>query len=212
MAGRGMRPKSHTNHCRVLDFAGNVDRHGPITAVQPPSVRAGNGEAPVKMCPECSEVLHLSVKACPECGHEFESEPAGQTETKLHDADIMGMDNDRMPVSTWKWREHTSRNSGKEMVRVTYYPKSLSGEPITEYFPITHTGFAGQNAVMKMADIAKQAGIQLPSTQIAMEDVANTMNRGTPPDEVHYRRDGKFYRVTHRRWNHAETSDAADSR
>jgi DNA repair protein RadD len=35
MAGRGMRPKSHTDHCLVLDFAGVVETHGPITAVQP---------------------------------------------------------------------------------------------------------------------------------------------------------------------------------
>jgi len=211
MAGRGMRPKSHADHCRVLDFAGNIDRHGPITAVQPPAPRSGEGEAPIKVCPECHEIVHLSAKQCPDCGYEFQSDPK-KCETRLHDSDIMGLDNDRMSVSAWQWREHISKSSGKEMVKVTYYPKSLSGEPITEYFPITHTGFAGQNAVMKMADIAKQAGIQLPSTQIAMEDVANTMNQGNPPDEVNYRRDGKFYRVTHRRWNHAETSDAADSR
>ena len=36
MAGRGMRVKSHTDHCLVLDFAGVVATHGPITAVQPP--------------------------------------------------------------------------------------------------------------------------------------------------------------------------------
>jgi superfamily II DNA or RNA helicase len=36
MAGRGMRVKSHTDHCLVLDFAGVVETHGPITAVQPP--------------------------------------------------------------------------------------------------------------------------------------------------------------------------------
>jgi DNA repair protein RadD len=31
MAGRGMRVKSHTDHCLVLDFAGVVEAHGPIT-------------------------------------------------------------------------------------------------------------------------------------------------------------------------------------
>jgi DNA repair protein RadD len=34
MAGRGMRVKSHTDHCLVLDFAGVVASHGPITNVQ----------------------------------------------------------------------------------------------------------------------------------------------------------------------------------
>src|SRR5690606_25397124 len=42
MAGRGMRLKPHTDHCLVLDFAGNVERHGPIVNVEPPKP-AGKG-------------------------------------------------------------------------------------------------------------------------------------------------------------------------
>lgn len=68
MAGRGLRPKSHTDHCLVLDFAGVVSTHGPITAVQPPK-RTGSGEkegeAPVKVCENCDELVHLSAKVCP---------------------------------------------------------------------------------------------------------------------------------------------------
>ena len=56
MAGRGMRIKSHTDHCLVLDFAGCVAAHGPVTAVVPPK-KAGEkgGTAPVKACEECGE-------------------------------------------------------------------------------------------------------------------------------------------------------------
>lgn len=208
MAGRGMRPKSHTDHCRVLDFAGNVDRHGPITAVQP-LVAKGNGEAPIKVCPECDEVVHLSAKHCPECGHEFVFEDKPEP-VKLHDADIMGLDNNRMEVAEWQWHAHVSRSSGKEMVRVTYYPESLSGEPITEYFPITHTGYAGQMAVTRIAEIACHAGIQLPSTQLEMSEVAEILNQGRAPVEIHYKRDGKFYRVINRSWQHAETYDTTN--
>lgn len=207
MAGRGMRPKSHTDHCRVLDFAGNVDRHGPITAIQPPAARSGENEAPIKICPECHEIVHLSAKACPECDHEFESEPKDKQSTKLYNSDIMGLDNDRMVVDDWAWREHVSKSSGKEMIKVTYYPESYSGDPITEYFPITHAGFAGQNAVIRVADIAKQAGVTLPSTQSDMQDIADVLNDGNAPSEIHYKRDGKFYRVTHRSWEYATTSN-----
>ena len=66
MAGRGMRIKSHTDHCLVLDFAGNVRTHGPITAVTPPGKKgSGNGEAPVKVCENCQEFVHLSVMILP---------------------------------------------------------------------------------------------------------------------------------------------------
>jgi DNA repair protein RadD len=83
MAGRGMRPKSHTDHCMVLDFAGVVQTHGPITAVNPkkPSGK-GEGEAPVKVCEACKELNHISAKECIACGEPFpEPKPAKQNST-----------------------------------------------------------------------------------------------------------------------------------
>ncbi|MEG2189025.1 MAG: DEAD/DEAH box helicase, partial [Christensenella sp.] len=66
MAGRGMRIAPGKEDCLVLDFAGNVKRHGPVTDVQPPKHKgAGTGEAPVKICDECAELVHASVKVCP---------------------------------------------------------------------------------------------------------------------------------------------------
>ena len=45
MAGRGTRLAPGKTDCLVLDFAGNVARHGPIDAVSPREPGAGNGEA-----------------------------------------------------------------------------------------------------------------------------------------------------------------------
>ena len=68
-AGRGMRPKEHVSDCLLLDFAGNVRRHGPITDVIPPKRKGDKkGEAPVKLCEQCQELVHLSAKVCPACG------------------------------------------------------------------------------------------------------------------------------------------------
>ena len=46
MAGRGMRPAEGKTDCLVLDFAGNVQRHGPITDVNPR--RESNGKPVTK--------------------------------------------------------------------------------------------------------------------------------------------------------------------
>ncbi len=51
MVGRGLRLSPGKQDCLVLDFAGNVRKHGPIDAVTPSVPRAGAGEAPVKTCP-----------------------------------------------------------------------------------------------------------------------------------------------------------------
>jgi DNA repair protein RadD len=118
MAGRGLRLKSHTDHCLVLDFAGVVSRHGPIVAVEPPKKGGeGDGDAPIKVCDQCGEICHAAVKNCTNCGAPF-PEPE-RPPLKLHNDDIMGLAGQEMAVSDWTWRVHVSRTSGKEMLKVT---------------------------------------------------------------------------------------------
>ena len=71
MAGRGTRLAPGKADCLVLDFAGNVARHGPIDAVKPKRPGSGEGEAPVKVCPDCQSILATAVRVCPDCGHAF---------------------------------------------------------------------------------------------------------------------------------------------
>ena len=199
MAGRGMRVKSHTDHCLVLDFAGVVSTHGPITAVQPPKKGGdGNGEAPVKVCDECGELCAISAAVCPACGTAF---PAPELKKlKLHDDDIMGLDGTDLDVTSWAWRKHISKASGKEMLAVTYYG-GLSDPAITEYLAVTHEGYAGQMALQKLVDIAEQAQIERGGLNVqSLEEMAQNMNQSQPPIHIEFKRDGKFFRVMRRRW------------
>lgn len=206
MAGRGLRPKSHTDHCLVLDFAGAVETHGPITNVQPPKKKGGdgNGEAPIKICDHCHEIVHASVKVCPSCNEPFpevEKEPL-----KLHDVDIMGVSGTDMAVTSWRWAKHISKASQKEMLKITYYG-ALSEPPVTEYLCIMHEGYAGQKAMLLLKIIANKSGVN----QIVydkkynvyvdeMSDIAKIMNDAIPPSEIEYKKEGKYYRVVDRRW------------
>lgn len=200
MAGRGMRPKSHTDHCMVLDFAGVVSTHGPLTAVQPPKKPkpVEEGEKPVKACPECHELVHPRVEICPCCGFQF---PIAQKKLKLHNDDIMGLDGTEMEVKDWRWRKHISRTSGKEMLAVSYYG-GISDPPITEYFPVTHEGYAGQKALRNVVAMSRTAGVNLVdlSPNIELDDVADVLNTGVAPHIIEYKKDGKFFRVMKRSW------------
>ena len=81
MAGRGTRLAPGKENCLVLDFAGNVARHGPIDAVNPiveARLRASQAApqpaedpAPSKLCPNCDSVVATAARECPDCGHEF---------------------------------------------------------------------------------------------------------------------------------------------
>jgi DNA repair protein RadD len=198
MAGRGMRVKSHTDHCLVLDFAGVVATHGPITAINPNKPKGeGNGEAPVKVCDNCGELVHISAKICPACGAAF-PEPERE-KLKLRDDDIMGLDATEMALTDWNWRKHTSRSSGKDMLAVSYYG-GLSDPSVVEYFPVTHEGYAGEKALNAVVSIAEKAGTIFTGAN-TLEEWADRLNAGACPGVIRYRRDGKYYRVTRRSWD-----------
>lgn len=199
MAGRGLRPKSHTDHCLVLDFAGNVETHGPITNVREPK-KAGEkpGEAPMKVCPECQELVAISARSCPACGYAFP--PPEEKVWKLSDADIMRDEpsGKTMDVTSWKFSPHTSSTSGKDMIKITYYG-ALSDKPIHEYMAIFHEGYAGEKAARTLTSICNNAGIERDSEDWrAWCDYATT--NGTPPASIAYTIDGKFAKVTKRIW------------
>jgi DNA repair protein RadD len=71
--GRGTRKAEGKSECLILDFAENVRRHGPVDAVevQIDDRERKKGEAPVKTCPSCREIVMLAAKECPCCGHVF---------------------------------------------------------------------------------------------------------------------------------------------
>lgn len=205
MAGRGMRLKSHTDHCLVLDFAGNVRRHGPITDVAPPKHRgAGTGDAPVKVCEQCAELVHTSVKVCPACGYIFP--PAEKEPLVLHGDDIMGGPED-MNVSGWNWYVKRSRAKQINMLCVDYYNAVLTGDKVTEYITILHDGYARYKAEITMraiiegcgADISLVSGID----ENYLEQIAEVLNHAGAPETVTIKKDGRYYRVLARHWQRA---------
>jgi DNA repair protein RadD len=196
MAGRGMRPKSHTDHCLVLDFAGVVSTHGPITNVQPPKkAGSGDGKAPVKVCDVCHELCAISALKCPACDNPFP--PPVKKELVLHMDDIMGIQGLELEVTSWSWRKHLGRTSGKEMLAVTYYG-GLSDPPVTEYLPVLHDGYAGQKAAQTFVTIARQAGVEKHAQ--GLDEAVASMKGSCPPTLVEYKKDGKFFRVIRREW------------
>lgn len=196
--GRGLRINQDKEDCIVLDFAGNISEHGPITDVRPPKKKGEKkGEAPVKVCEHCHEIVHLSVKVCPACGKEFP--PPVKEKVRLHEDDIMGLNRvSRLNVKSWKWRRYTSQRTGKTMLKVTYYG-SLSAVPVNQYFTIYHDGKAGDTARMKLCELLKKAGIGFDVLSNASKeyasDVAALCNTGHPPVYVEYEKNGKFFNV-----------------
>lgn len=200
MAGRGMRKKSHTDHCMVLDFANLVATHGPITAVNPPKKKKGGGSAPTRTCPECQEILPASASVCDCCGYVFEKPEKSAIAVSLSDDDIMGQDRKAgsINVSRWLWRPHTSRTSGNEVLHARIYEQGVDGFSIEVYFAILNSGVGGEKARWELNKIYRKAmdqDFRFMDFE-SMGEISRHLNKIPPPKKVTYKRDGRFFRVT----------------
>lgn len=71
MVGRSTRlsPATGKTNALVLDYGGNILRHGPLDMITVKESNAGGtGDAPAKKCPQCSALIHAAYGKCPECG------------------------------------------------------------------------------------------------------------------------------------------------
>ena len=149
MVGRGFRLHPGKDDCLVLDFGGNVLRHGPVDDLQIKEPGEGDGDAPAKECPECHAVIHAAYARCPECGHEFPPPQREQHETSASTAGVLSgqVEDTEYRVSDVYFSVHTKRGAEPG------YPRSMRVEYrtglssyISEWVCFEHTGFARSKA------------------------------------------------------------------
>lgn len=204
--GRGFRVKSHTDHCLILDFAGVIATHGPITALKIPT-KAGEGDGipPSKSCSECGEIVATAVRICPACGHPF-PEPKKE-ELALRNDDIMGREPSDMEVESWAWGVQRSRKTDLPMIVVTYYGK-IGTSPIKEFLCLWHEGFAQAKAQARLRELAK--GCHVPWEELQGDDATQRMERAYPPRLVKYKMEGKYPRIVGQEWAIDESEEVED--
>jgi DNA repair protein RadD len=212
---RGMRISPGKEDCLVLDFCNNVRTHGPVTNINPPPApgkRKSTTEKPMKACPECYELLFISVMQCNCCGYQF---PKTEKKYKVNDdLCIMGKNEDTpvrvsMNVTSWSWAVHTSKKTGKDMLKVTYRG-SMIDPKIEEYIFSHHEGVAEIKSRQKLQDIVARAGGDLSVlNRFLCEDIEELARYLKvwikKPEVIEYERNGRFFDVKNRRWS--ETKD-----
>jgi DNA repair protein RadD len=142
MVGRGTRLAPGKENCLVLDFAGNVRRHGPIDLVRPKRPgEGGGGDAPTKVCPECDSIIALSATECPDCGYVF---PAREVKIAPTAATlpVLSPKVQWLPVHGVSYSRH-DKLGGLPSLKVTY---SCGLKYYSEWVCIEHQGYARQKA------------------------------------------------------------------
>ena len=150
MVGRGFRLCKGKENCLVLDFGGNVMRHGPVDAIRVREPGSnGNGEAPAKECPNCRSVIAAGYSVCPDCGYEFEQRERASHEAKASTASILSeeMTLCEYPVEYIVYSVHTKRDAEPghpKTMRVEYEIGWQHHQ--SEWICFEHTGWARKKA------------------------------------------------------------------
>ncbi len=149
MTGRGFRPHPSKTDCLVLDFAGNVMRHGPVDAITVGDRPKGDGgEAPIKECPECAALIHTGYTTCPQCGYVFPKTEA-KHEAQASNAAILSSDvqpvDEELSVTEVRYSVHHKRGAPEDhpkTLRVEYLFGHIYQDRVSEFVCPEHTGWA----------------------------------------------------------------------
>lgn len=150
MVGRGFRLFPEKVNCLVLDFGGNVMRHGPVDAICIQAPPTGTGQAPAKTCPECHSVIAAGYATCPVCRYQFPPPERQKHDAHATEAGILSgqVTDSRFEVLDVFYSVHTKRgaeaNAPKTM-RVDYQLGLNHWQ--SEFICLEHDGYARQKAL-----------------------------------------------------------------
>jgi DNA repair protein RadD len=150
MVGRGFRLHPGKENCLVLDFGGNVLRHGPVDQVTVSAARNGKGPAPVKECPECQSLIATGYARCPDCGQAFPPRQPRRCAAQASGAPILSEERTitRHAVQKVFYSIHTKRGASPhapKTLRVDY--RLALNKYQSEWICLEHRGYPRQKAI-----------------------------------------------------------------
>ena len=191
--GRGLRisPTTGKTDCLVLDYGGNVERHGPIDRITVDHIKAGQGrgEPPVKECPECCELIPAGLRICPACHHEFpekEKHDAVASEAALLTRQI---EPHWLAVDEVLYSIHEKFGKPPSL-QVTY---RCGIETVREWVCFQHGGYARQKAVMWW--LKRVAQTPVPQLTVDAYHYLNQHHDAKAPCRIEVLQEGRWHRI-----------------
>ena len=195
IVGRGLRKAEGKTNALLLDYGGNIERHGPIDMITAKSVKGG-GVAPVKTCPECGTICFAGFAACPECGFIF---PKNEDAKLKHGVQASDLDPVKPTVITEyevnsvAYRKHIPKELTKTPSLRVLYQISM-WQNISEWVCIEHTGYAKSKA---SAWFARRGVCPMPKT---IDEALNIAYELPQPSHITVKRAGKYDEIIGYKW------------
>lgn len=175
MIGRGTRICEGKSNCLVLDYGGNILRHGPVDMIMAREPGAGKGgEAPAKKCPQCLALIHAGYLVCPDCGYEFPpNDGNGNLSGTASTAAVLSgqVDYTEYEVLDTHYAVHEKRGADPDAPRTVRIDYQVGfNEFRSEWVCPEHTGYAREKFIKWWRERAAY-GLPIPTT--AREAVAS---------------------------------------
>lgn len=193
MVGRGTRLSPETNKadCLVLDFGGNIARHGPFDDPSIPDKKAGGtGAAPFKECPQCENACGTMTRICPVCGHEFPP-PERHVDTKPAEKPLLSVEPEWLEVAEAGYRRH-EKAGGTPSLRVEYRVGITFHR---EWVTLEHEGYPRAKAESWWL---RRAAAPVPRT---VDEAIARAHEIAVPSHIRVRRNGRFDEVVAHRFD-----------
>ena len=150
MVGRGFRLHPSKESCLVLDFGGNVLRHGPVDDIRITTNDRGDGKAPAKECPECRALIATGFSSCPQCGFVFPLPDRKQHDPKASEAGILSgqVTTTKYQVEDAYYGMHSKRGADESAPRTLRVDYRIGWHDYkSEWVCFEHEGYARQKAI-----------------------------------------------------------------
>lgn len=198
MVGRGFRLHDRKADCLVLDFGGNLKRHGPVDAVDVTTGRVpgvGVGQSPVKTCPDCGTLQAAGCAYCRDCGHVFPRKRK-QHEHTASERSILSTDEEpeEIPVKAVDYQTHRKRDAPDDHPRTMRVTYDTGLHSYSEWVCVEHTGFARRKADTWWGE---RTTSPLPRSADVAVDLADHL---PTPDAVLVLPNGKYKRIVGYVW------------
>jgi DNA repair protein RadD len=203
ICGRGLRLHDDKEVCYLLDFGGNVARHGAIDdddyGRKPKKASEGGSEAVMKSCPACGSLCYAASRECP-CGFLF---PAPMTNVDSQADSVNSVMNATAsknsgwsPVPVAEVKYFTHRKEGKpDSLRIVYKAASTESQlfaaEYSEWLCIEHEGAARAMAEKKWNSLSLNHCPDTVMEALALADAGAL----AVPDRIAVKQEGKYWRV-----------------